>query len=194
MDVVTRSTITALPLKSKDRSPERGRAVHSRGTTPLRRALAGRGLSLCLAARHSGSLTGTGRRRLPPRARARGEAPRPSSPAVTDRCLSSRGSLYRSRRVLSSSPPLRYRVDTGSVVHEEAAVQEIRIVHRPSIRAAPLARASDRCGLCRVRRRSPGLAFDRAGRGSSRAHSSGSAHEICLAHVLLASGAIDAAL
>gem|GEM_PF-3641326 len=82
----------------------------SRGTTPLRRALAGRGLTHSVRT-ECGPVTGATVVAYPALSRAaRDAAPRPSSPAVTGRLSTTRGSLDRSRWVLSSSPPLRRSV------------------------------------------------------------------------------------
>jgi hypothetical protein len=84
--------------------------VPSRGTTPLRRALAGRGLTHSVRT-ECGPVTGATVVAYPALSRAaRDAAPRPSSPAVTGRLSTTRGSLDRSRWVLSSSPPLRRSV------------------------------------------------------------------------------------
>ncbi len=99
--------------------PNGDERCRARGTTPLRRALAGRGLSLYGGAPEApgarrdtaGSLTGT----APvaaywegPVPSVGGEAPRSSSPALPVPLLSRRGSLSRSRAgYSSSSSPLR---------------------------------------------------------------------------------------
>ncbi|GBD21319.1 hypothetical protein HRbin28_01768 [bacterium HR28] len=114
------SRASSIPrLTSKNRSPSRGRAVPSRGTTPLCRALTGRGLNHSALGRVRPD-NGGHRRRLPraPSA-ARDAAPRPSSLAVTGRLSTTRGSLDRSRQVLSSSPPLRHSVVTFSAYTRE---------------------------------------------------------------------------
>ncbi len=78
-------------------------------------------------------ITGAIRHRLPRGDdAARDAALRPSSPAVTGRLSTIRGSLGRSHRVLSSSPPLRRSIVTPSAYTRDPILSSLDVSgHRP---------------------------------------------------------------